>query len=197
MSVEPGLRHGKYSKDRCIRFLSKHYLKEKDFKDLLEAIENHDIKEYTSLGNQTDLITILSVADDLDAFGFTGIFRYSEIYLTREIALDKIGYFIKENAGRRFENLFKIYGSFDEFVKKHEKRYTMLDDFFTRYNNQVPGYQFGNQNPFGYCGIIKIFNEMIRKKITLKDLYNGPFKESPDPVIKWYIEGLISELVIS
>ena len=29
--------------------------------------------------------TILSVADDLDAFGFTGIYRYLEIYLTRGI----------------------------------------------------------------------------------------------------------------
>jgi hypothetical protein len=31
------------------------------------------------------MLTILSVADDLDAFGYIGIYRYIEIYLERGI----------------------------------------------------------------------------------------------------------------
>ena len=42
-------------------------------------------------GINNDLLTILSVSDDLDAFGYIGIYRYTEIYLTRGIDPEKIG----------------------------------------------------------------------------------------------------------
>ena len=45
-------------------------------------------KIYLRRQDRNDLLTVLSVADDLDAFGFTGIYRYSEIYLTRGINPD-------------------------------------------------------------------------------------------------------------
>ena len=59
---------------------------------------------------ENDLLNILSVADDLDAFGYTGIYRYSEIYLTRGISPKEIGNLIRENASRRYHNFEKIFG---------------------------------------------------------------------------------------
>ena len=49
------------------------------------------IKIHIQSHQRMNLLTILSVADDLDAFGFIGIYRYSEIYLTRGIDPEKIG----------------------------------------------------------------------------------------------------------
>ena len=101
MSVEPGPRHGKHSRELCLQFLDKNNLPEKDYQDVLDTIENHDRKEYTSKTGKNDLLTVLSVADDLDAFGFAGIYRYSEIYLTRGITPSQIGYLILENARKK------------------------------------------------------------------------------------------------
>ncbi len=48
-------------------------------------------KDYTSKRGSNDLLTVLSVADDLDAFGFAGIYRYSEIYLMTGYKPQSIG----------------------------------------------------------------------------------------------------------
>ena len=81
-------------------------LMKNDYKDVLETIENHDNKDYPQAAEGISaLLNVLSVADDLDAFGFTGIYRYSEIYLARGINPLKLGNLIRENAAGRFENL--------------------------------------------------------------------------------------------
>jgi HD superfamily phosphodiesterase len=107
MSVEPGIKHGIHSRDICIRFLELNHLDSKDNSDILEAIEYHDIKDYSSNKNANELLKILSLADDLDAFGFTGIYRYTEIYLIRGISQLEIGHLIRKNASGRFENFKK------------------------------------------------------------------------------------------
>ena len=194
MSVETGIRHGKHSRDHCIQFLTKNQLPENDFKDVLTAIENHDIKDYPGNNNKNDLLTILSVADDLDAFGFTGIFRYSEIYLTRGINPEEIGHLIRDNAGKRFNNFVKTFGFIDGLVQKHRKRYDILDNFFNEYNNQVTSYQFGDQNPSGYCGVVEMLLYLIRNKKTLKEFCMELEKYSQNPVILWFFNELASEL---
>ena len=194
MSIDPGIRHGQYSRDLCKQFLDQNHFPLNDFQDVLTAIENHDRKDYVGITSVNDLLTILSVADDLDAFGFTGIFRYSEIYLTRGIYPEDIGHLIKENAGKRFNNFIKTFGFSDELVQKHEKRYRLLDDFFNKYNSQVQSYQFVNHSVSGYCGVIEVFLEMSQKKIALKDLCSDPQKCSNDPVIRWFFDELAIEL---
>jgi HD superfamily phosphodiesterase len=193
MSVDSGPRHGKHSRELCIQFLAKNNLRETDYQDVLETIENHDIKDYAGGTGIIDLLTILSVADDLDAFGFIGIFRYSEIYLTRGISPSEIGHLIKENAGRRFDNFAKIFGFNCELVLKHRNRYDTLNNFLTEYNNQLSSYQFGGQNPSGYCGVMEILLNLVNSKITLKDLYKDQQKFSYDPVIQWFLNSLIAE----
>ena len=195
MSVESGVRHGKHSKDLCIKFLAKNHLNENDYPDVLDAIENHDRKDYQGNSGINDLLTILSVADDLDAFGFTGIFRYSEIYLTRGINLMEIGQMIQVNAVKRFDNFIKTFGFIDTLVLDHTIRYEILNDFWSEYNKQIASYQFGGEHPTGYCGIIELIDELIKRKTTLKQMFSGPYMKSDDPVIRWFINGLISESV--
>jgi HD superfamily phosphodiesterase len=194
MSVDPGIKHGVHSRSICIRFLEEQNMHETEYKDVLEAIENHDKKDYS--GNQVvnDLLLILSVADDLDAFGFTGIYRYAEIYLARGIPFNELGHRIQENAAKRFANFEKTFGFSEELLKFHLIKYNILIDFFREYNNQLHGYDFNRQKPKGYCGVIQIFNELIIKNISLDEFLSDTGKYDYDPVIYWFFDGLRFEL---
>ena len=194
MSVDPGMNHGKYSRDLCSQFLVRYNLPENEYHDVLEAIEYHDNKDYTTNTPVNDLLTLLSVSDDLDAFGYTGIFRYAEIYLTRGIDPENIGHLIRENAARRFSNFVKTFGTFNEMVQKHRKRYKTLDNFFSKYNKQAPSYQFSTKHPTGYCGVVELLILMIKDKKEIKEFYLEPDKYLVDPVICWFFNGLAHEL---
>jgi HD superfamily phosphodiesterase len=194
MSVDPGFIHGKLSRDLCIRFMEKNRIEEADYPDVLYAIENHDNKEYKSTSDRSDLLSILSVADDLDAFGFIGIYRYSEIYLTRGINYSDIGKMISDNAKKRFENFVSSYGFEDSLVPKHKKRFNILENFFDEYNKQVSVYEFESDRPAGYCGVVEILKEIVLKKMTLEDVCRESWKYSKDPVIQWFFNEFVSEL---
>jgi HD superfamily phosphodiesterase len=196
MAVDRGVKHGKCSRELCKRFFSENNIPENKYLDVLEAIENHDNKDYISNANRNELLTILSVADDLDAFGLAGVFRYTEIYLAREIGYDKIGYKIRENAQKRYDNFIKMYGSDDEMVMKHWERYNLLDIFFTKYNDQLPSYHFGTNQPSGFCGVIEIINSIMKNNLPIEDFYNEPNKHTSDPLILWYLAELKSELLL-
>jgi hypothetical protein len=194
MSINTGPKHGITSKNLCIRFLNQNHLPEKDFTESLNAIEFHDNKEYTANSDKDDILKILSVADDLDAFGFTGVYRYSEIYLIRGVESDKMGRLIRDNAEKRYKNFVKSFGEFDILIKKHGSRYKILDDFFGKYNEQLSSYYFGTSHPSGYCGVIELLRHMLDRRIELKEIYLEPEKFLVDPTIRWYFTELEKEL---
>jgi HD superfamily phosphodiesterase len=197
MSVDPGIRHGKHSKYLCIQFLSKNNLPENDYRDVLEAIEDHDNKDYARDASMNELHIILSVADDLDAFGFSGIFRYLEIYLTRGIEPENIGFLIGENAKKRLDNFVKTFRADSEIVQKHLRRYNILDNFFSKYNEQLPSYHFGTLNPSGYCGVAEAILFIIKNNVQLKDFLSDLEKFSSDKVIRWFFFELEKELSLN
>jgi HD superfamily phosphodiesterase len=196
MAVDRGLKHGKHSRDLCERFFTENKFPESNWLEVLEAIENHDNKDYISNASRNDLLTVLSVADDLDAFGLTGVFRYTEIFLAREIGYHKIGYKIRENAQKRYENFINTFGSVDELVVKHWERYYLLNMFFTKYNEQLPSYHFGTDQPSGFCGVVEIIENIMRNHLLLKDFYTEPEKYTSDPLILWYLAELKIELSV-
>jgi len=194
MAFDPGPKHGKLSRDLCGKFFTDNNIPEKDWIEVLEAIENHDNKDYTSNPSGNDLLTVLSVADDLDAFGCIGIFRYTEIYLAREIGFGTIGNMIRENARKRYDNFIKTFGSVDELVMKHWERYYLLDMFFASYNDQITLYEFGTDHPAGFCGVVELIENLRKKNLRLEDYYLEPEKLSADPLIVWYLTELKKEL---
>lgn len=196
MSVDPGTKHGHHSKDLCIKFLKKYHLYEGSSQDLLSAIENHDNKEYKSISKQYNLLTILSVADDLDAFGFIGIYRYSEIYLTRGISMNEIGSLILKNAEQRFDNFTWTFGKIKPVFLKQSERFKILKQFFENYNSGVKTYNFEGSNPSGYCGVMELLSNMIKERKRLKEIYTDVENNSDDQVIKWFFTGLASELLV-
>jgi HD superfamily phosphodiesterase len=194
MTVDPGARHGKHSRSLCEEFLHIHNLSQIENADVLSAIENHDNKDYSQSGHPADLLTILSVADDLDAFGFIGIYRYLEIYLTRGYSLKETGYLIKENAGKRFDNLIKTYGFMDIFIEKQRKRYEILDSFFNDFNQEASHYAFKGKNPTGYCGVAEIIQYMLINKLNMNEIYFHIKNDYDDPIIKYYFGSFTLEL---
>lgn len=197
MSADRGIRHGKMGVELCRQFLNKNDLNESNYREVLYAIENHDNKEYINYSPKDTILTILSVADDLDAFGFIGIYRYSEIYLARGIPPHLIGYRIRENAERRFLNFISVFGYNAELADKHRQRFLILDNFFENYNQESDRDAVNNHNPEGYSGVIQIISEMISNKTPLGKIVSGPFRFSKDPVISNFLAGLRKEIADS
>jgi len=194
MAVEPGPRHGVRSRELCLQFLNKYNLPENNYEDVLDTIGNHDNKNYTSKIGSNDLLKVLSVADDLDAYGFTGIYRYSEIYLMRGMNPNQLGHLILENAVKRFKNFEDIYGVQNFYVQFHRKRYGILTTFFRQYNKQADSYNFITDTPKGYCGVIQLFILMIRNKMAVNDLFAEAKLYQDDIIIGPFMNRLKSEL---
>ncbi len=194
MSVEKGMSHGKHSRHFSIEFLTGINLNPEDFEDVLDAIENHDRKNYLIQSTGNSLLTLLSLADDMDAFGFTGIYRYTEIYHAREIKPEFLGYRIQENAKVRFDNFETTLATCSEFVQKNKNRYKILNNFFTEYNRQAETYSFGGSNPNGYCGAIELLIQYINNQENIMEYSRLTEKCPNDHVISFFFKELISEI---
>jgi HD superfamily phosphodiesterase len=195
MSIDPGIRHGILSRELCKSFLKTNNLYESEHWDVLKAIEYHDDKDYKISGNnKNELLKILSVADDLDAFGFIGIYRYLEIYLTRGIQPEIIGYEIRENAQKRFQNLESTFGVYPGLIERHRKRFHLLDDFLANYNRQIEDYSFNQKSSPGYVNIIDLLSGIIQNKIPPQKIKSEYYGFSNDQSINDFIGQLSSEL---
>lgn len=137
MARNQGIRHGINGKKAAEEYISLSRLKREDYEDALYAIEFHDNKSYNVNSDNNPVLTILSVADDLDAFGTTGIWRYMEIYRARGIPEDIIGYRILENAASRFENFESFSSDKPVLFQKHRERYNVLKRYFENYNRNI------------------------------------------------------------
>lgn len=194
MIRDAGRHHGQFSMEICKEFLEANRLTFDEFKDVLVAIRDHDNKEYISRHEDDSLLLYLSIADDLDAFGYTGIYRYSEIYIVRGTDPAELGYQILENAACRFDNFRSVFVSYPEFIERHQKQYNVLTDFFHRYNDQVSSYRFRSASPSGYCGVIEIINEIIENKADPVIYFRQHVGMHTDNLIAKYFEGLSEEL---
>ncbi|MFN8241681.1 MAG: hypothetical protein U0X39_13140 [Bacteroidales bacterium] len=194
MVVDKGARHGRISSDHCIRYLALSGLNPANYAELTDAIEKHDNKDYTGQPDGSLLKNILSVADDIDAFGITGIYRYFEIYLERGISKKSIGSEILKNATGRFNNLKTVLWQLPEIVGEQEVRFEMLKQFCTGYNNQVDTYSFKDGNPSGYCGIAELLEEMLSYKKGIRQLIEEIESSRIDIFIRDFFRTLNTEL---
>ena len=133
MSVTKDESHGKESKHLCQQFFNNNQIQvPQNFSLALEAIEHHDDKAYPENNpyRGISISTILSVADDLDAFGYIGILRYAEIYLLRKIPISEISNKIINNAEKRFKHFKNHFKAFPHLVEKHHERLDILIQFY-------------------------------------------------------------------
>ncbi|MDX9727866.1 MAG: HD domain-containing protein [Bacteroidales bacterium] len=117
LTVNRGMDHGRESRRICDSFLETLSLDAADRREILDAVEKHDDKDYTLQSDPSSLAAIISVADDMDAFGETGIGRYEEIYAMRGIAASEMPGMIVENVLSRLRHLESTYGIFPDLAE--------------------------------------------------------------------------------
>jgi hypothetical protein len=128
------------------------------YDEILEAIETHDIKEARThrgirSGETPGILPILAVADDLEALGVIGIYRYTEIYLMRGTGMDQLGRKVLQNVHHRLENLAscqvcrRVLGAF-------EKEIEILTTFFETYHRQLSDPATGKHSDKGPAGVV-------------------------------------------
>ena len=197
MVIDTGPKHGLQSRILCEQYLEKSGLNETAFSDLLDVIENHDNKDYHSPRNEPLFGTVLNIADDLDAFGITGIYRYLEIYLVRSVHLEDIGHKIVANASARFKNLESALGKMPGIIKEQRERYNILESFFVAYNLQARNYPFGTGSFSGYCGIAELIKQSIENSFDIYILLANAENARYDNIIRNFFRQLRNELIIS
>jgi len=94
-------------------------------------VEKHDDKEYQALSDPSSLAAVISVADDMDAFGQTGIERYKEIYAMRGIPENEMPRKIISNVMSRFRHLETTYHMFPDIVGEQRINARIVTDYFT------------------------------------------------------------------
>ncbi len=192
MSVNQGPEHGFHSRILAEKFFRLNNIPESFFSDILPVIENHDKKDYNTDNNPFPTASVLAVADDLDAFGFTGIYRYSEIYLARGVPYDSLGDMVLENASKRFDNLIRLFGCHTQLVRKHEDRFLILKDFFLRYNKEASPPSSGKATV--HQDIIRSLENILKERTPLPLFCTSRLEDSTDPDVIRFFEGLLGEL---
>ena len=192
MAQTTGERHGHLGRDLCVEFFRDHPAKRPGRMDeILGAIEQHDVKDGAmSLGirkgEQPGILPVLSAADDLDALGIIGIYRYTEIYLLRGIESEKLGRLVLENVRHRLQNLagchacMKLHGAVEREGKE-------LVEFFEGYEEQV--------RLSGPGGVVnQVRSGIMDRRIPPEKMADHLPEEVADPYVRNYFNRLQNEL---
>jgi len=157
-SIHPD--HGHLGVELCIEwFRATGRERPGNFNEVLRAIELHDRKDeqiYGSFQRDTppEILTFLSVADDLEAMGIIGIYRYAEIYLRRDIPLEELGERILANASSRFGNITRACLLCERIIENFHRQYEELRQFFENYNHQIKAVSRADGLSSGPLGVI-------------------------------------------
>jgi|GEM_PF-602497 len=134
MTITHKPSHGIESRLICERYL--HEIEDLNLSymdEIFEAIEMHDDKQYAQKMQEISVYTILAVADDLDAYGAIGVYRYYEIYLLRGMRKEEIPLNVIGNIEKRFSFMERIFGSLHDLIKKHKSRKQLTIDYFNQF----------------------------------------------------------------
>lgn len=135
--------HGRLGVDLCRNWFREHTQDPPgNFPEILRAIELHDRKGepvYAPFqpGVPPEILGILTVADDLEALGTIGIYRYAEIYLQRGLPLEELGNRVLANAERRFGMFRESCSLCPGLIRKYRPQYEELRCFYMEYNLQL------------------------------------------------------------
>ena len=191
--------HGKLGKELCKAWFQENKIGAPDrFKEILDAIEMHDIKEKRSYSKitpyeQPAILSLLSIADDLEAFGTIGIYRYAEIYLLRHISLNELGDRILANAESRFQNLQESCKVCQSIIRKHQKEYEILRDFYISYNQQLEEEANPKKVFVDHLGVINYIRTLGMEQHISPENFPGSV-ENEDTIVSTYFRTLKNEL---
>ena len=162
-------KHGVESRRLCEEFFRNgdHELPA-GFAEILYAIEHHDDKS-SGVGSiladpARQVLRFLSTSDDLDAFGYTGIYRYAEIYLCRNFAPEELPARILKNLSHRMNNLKSICQTLPRFIDRQEIRYWITYEFYLGLSEASAA---SAERPDWKRELIRVFQDGIDRKENL------------------------------
>lgn len=192
-----GERHGYQSRLICEQFFkeSPDYTIE-NFDSVLHAIEHHDDKSVksckTDISRGVDLVTLVSTADDLDAVGLVGIFRYIEIYALRGVQEKDLPTRVIENLQNRRANFQRHFSYLKPFSDHQHERYSVALNFFETLNQEVI---FGGKQQDDYIQITRLLIDcLINQQTEIDEVIQKGIALSSNRVITAYFKGLSDEL---
>ena len=176
-------KHGAASRRICEDYFSE-LIQPINFNEILNAIEFHEDKKYIKNStSKNSIYSILAASDDIDAFGYIGIYRYAEIYLMRNIKMDEMGQKVLSNLESRFRNIESIYGQIEPFFSLTKQKYNIVHDFYLSLKNS-------NKNCFEILQIIE--NELITGKKDSFLVWNY-YSQSKNENIKCFANSILKE----
>jgi HD domain len=199
LSISQEQDHGKYSREICEKFLREtnipvHLNTEK----VLKAIEYHDDKTYTKnnpliLNQKLNIAAVLNIADDLDAFGIIGVYRYIEIYLLRNIPPENFADKVIPNLKTRFYHFKSQCIEFQDIVNIHQTRYQQTLDFFKELDKEFQKRSTNKENNIK-IKIILFIQEMTKPgRYTLKEISETAIKKADSDEERLFFEKLLME----
>jgi HD superfamily phosphodiesterase len=191
--------HGRISRSLCKEYFEKSPLEAPVFTEkALQAIEDHDKKDYLTQHeslNTFDLQQFLNLADDLDALGTMGAYRYLEIYLLRKINIQDLPEAILMNLVVRFKHFVSLFNNDKMFIKHQNQRFLAAHNYFKDLGFQLK--QVGYK-PDLYIGPIGVFNyiknEIIEKKQAPLIVCDLVLEQTQDFYSNHFFERLQKEL---
>ena len=131
LTLNHGADHGRESRMLCAAFLESTDFSSEDKQEILDAVEMHDDKDYPVSSDPSSLAAIISVADDMDAFGRNGIERYTEIYSMRGVSPVEMPQLVIANVMSRLRHLETTYSMFPGLVEEQRAGAAQVTDHFT------------------------------------------------------------------
>lgn len=174
-----GIQHGTKGMNIYVKFISDYGTKPEMHQQIAHAIEMHDQKTKSQFipfhwDKAPDLLTLISIADDMDAFGIIGVYRFAEIYLHRGIPLKSLGVTLLENVSIRYNNFSKASTLVPSLIKIAKPRYQEILNFYDKYNQQLLTEEDPHKVYSGHIGIINyIRNFSVIGKIHPRDFLDS------------------------
>jgi hypothetical protein len=187
-------RHGLESRDLCRRFLEDSQVMPLSLAaPALHAIEHHDQKE-TLAGTGPlaglDILNILTVCDDADAFGPVGILRYAEIYLLRDIPVEILSGKVLKNMASRIDFLSAQTWIPGNFLSSHRARHGYAARFYESLETNIDS---GKKEASGLM-IIKSYMEDVYQGACSFRQFAGKLVGSSVREVRGFGGELLSEL---
>lgn len=181
-------KHGKAGCELCLTFFKQQQLDlPHGIQEILQAIEYHDDKKYLSESfAPEDFRNIVAIADDMDAFGAIGVFRYAEIYLLRGIDVNLLAEKVLPNLNTRFKHIEKIYFEYPSLIANVRLQYEYTKSFYNLLNfNELKNEQ---------AKIIQIINyEIITQKKQAGKVWENCYKTMRSPYCKEFFNKIVAE----
>jgi hypothetical protein len=201
MLKEKAKEHGNAGAEIFLEFIEQSSNRPARMDDILDAIRDHDDKSYYLAGRlikegKIHLLPALQISDDLDAFGYIGVYRYSEIYLLRGIPMEDIGLKIIANLSGRYGNFMSNCSRIPEMIKIHSMRQHTIESFFRHYNLQIRKKEDTGEEPVsGPVEVVKqIYRQVMMNTPTIEDICRNVVESTQDNYVQRFFTSLGNEL---